>query len=80
MNNKSLVVGIVLGALAVFLILLLSGSWGGMMGPGWGMMGPGMMWGFAPLGMIALLAIVFIPAIVTLLLAIWVIENLGKRR
>ncbi len=75
--------GFTIFSLAVILILLLSGSWGGMMG-GWsyGMMGPWMMagWGAAPFGWIGMVIIVFAPAIFILLLAIWVVEQMGKKK
>lgn len=78
MNRNSFVAGGVIGALAVFLIWLLSGGWGGMMGPGWnyGMMGPWMMtgWmGFNPLGWLIFLG-VFLAALV-----LWA-ANSGKKQ
>lgn len=70
MNRNSFVAGAALGALAVLLILLLTGGWnGGMMGP-WMMTG----WmGFNPLGWLIFLG-VFLAALV-----IWV-ANSGKKQ
>lgn len=67
-NSNRLFVGIAIGAIAVFLILLLSGSWGGggMMGP-W-MMGNPWMWMMGPWVMLFLAAIV-----------IWAVES-GKKK
>ncbi len=48
---------------ALLVILLLSGSWGGMMGGwGYGMMGPWMMgsWGLNPLGWLGAIVAVFL--------------------
>ena len=80
MNNRWSVLGFTLGALAVLLILLLSGSWGGMMGPGWGygMMGPWMMggWGF---GWIAMILAWMIPGLFLAALVIWAAQELTKK-
>ena len=84
MNNRWSVLGFTLAALAVLLILLLSGSWGGMMGPGWGygMMGPWMMggWGFAPFGWIGMTFMWLIPILFLAALVIWVVQNSGKKK
>jgi len=72
MKNRLLVVSITLAALAVLVILLLSGSWGGMMGPGWGMMGG---WGFGWIGMLftSLIPVGFV--VLTVLGLAWLVRS-----
>ncbi len=78
-----------IGAATTFVFSLVVALFGGssvVFGPswshGWGMMGPWMMgvWGFNPFGWIGMVIIVFAPTIFILLLAIWVVEQMGKKK
>ena len=81
MNNRWSVLGIPLAALAVLVILLLSGGWPGW-GHGWGMMGPWMMgnWGYGMMGPGWGLGLVLAWALLGAFLAALVIWAAGKKK
>ena len=83
-NNSLLVWGLIILVLAILAIVLIGGSWNGMMGTsGWGMMGP--RWTISPMGgMMSVgpgeIIILLLGTITFVILAAWVLRSGGRQK